>query len=76
MSRTFEQGWAAKPFAEQFPQMDSKEADRLDRLNRAITDLYMADMLTDSQVKAIREKKMPRAVGKAVAKMKATAPQK
>lgn len=75
MSGTFEQGWAARPFAEQFPQMDAKEAGRLDRLNRAITDLYMADMLTDSQVKAIREKKMPRAVGKAVAKMKAPARQ-
>lgn len=73
MSRTFEQGWAARPFAEQFPQMDAKEAERLDRLNHAITDLYMADMLTDSQVKAIREKKMPKAVSKAVAKMKASA---
>mgnify|MGYP003588671706 CR=1 FL=1 len=75
MSRTFEQGWAARPFAEQFPEMDAKEAERLDRLNHAITDLYMADMPTDSQVKAIREKKMPRAVGKAVAKMKAPARQ-
>lgn len=75
MTGTFEQGWAAKPFAEQFPQMEAKEAERLDRLNHAITDLYMADMLTDSQVKAIREKKMPRVVGKAVAKMKAPARQ-
>lgn len=73
MQRTFEQGWAARPFAEQFPEMDVKEAERLDRLNSAITDLYMADMLTDSQAKAIREKKMPKAVSKAVAKMKASA---
>ena len=70
MTGTFEQGWAARPFAEQFPKMDAKEAERLDRLNHAITDLYMADMLTDSQVKAIREKKMPKAVSKAVAKIK------
>ncbi|WP_187375340.1 hypothetical protein [Pseudomonas massiliensis] len=66
MPGTFEQGWAARPFAEQFPEMDAKEAERLDRLNHAITYLYMADMLTDSQVKAIREKKFPRVVTKAV----------
>lgn len=53
--------------------MDAKDAERLDRLNHAITDLYMADMLTDSQIKAIREKKMPKAVSKAVARMKASA---
>lgn len=66
MAQTFEQGWAARPFAEQFPEMNAKEALRLDRLNHAITDLYMAEMLTDSQVKAIREKKFPRVVTKAV----------
>ncbi len=73
MTQTFEQGWAARSFAEQFPSMDAKDAERLDRLNHAITDLYMADMLTDSQIKAIREKKMPKAVGKAVAKMRKSA---
>lgn len=62
MSRTFEQGWAARPFKEQFPELSDKAATHLDRLNRAITDLYMADMLTDSQVKALRERKMPKAV--------------
>ena len=66
MSRTFEQGWAARPFKEQFPELSDKAATHLDRLNRAITDLYMADMLTDSQVKALREKKFPRVVTKAV----------
>ena len=66
MSRTFEQGWAARPFKEQFPELSDKAATHLDRLNRAITDLYMADMLTDSQHKALREKKFPRVVTKAV----------
>ena len=73
MTQTFEQGWAARSFSEQFPNMDAKDALHLDRLNRAVTDLYMADMLTDSQIKAIREKKMPKAVSKAVAKMRASA---
>ena len=73
MTQTFEQGWAARSFGEQFPGMDAKDAERLDRLNHAITALYMADMLTDSQIKAIREKKMPKAVSKAVARMKASA---
>lgn len=66
MNKTFEQGWAAKPFAEQFPEMKIAEADRLDRLNHAITELYMAEMITDSQMKAIREKKMPKAVMRAL----------
>jgi len=66
MAQTFEQGWAARPFAEQFPELEIQQALRLDRLNHAITDLYMAEMLTDSQVKAIREKKFPRVVTKAV----------
>lgn len=66
MSRTFEQGWAARPFAEQFPEMDAKEARHLDHINTSITTLYMAGLLTDSQVKAIREKKFPRVVTKAV----------
>lgn len=68
MARTFEQGWAARPFKEQFPELDDKAAERLDRLNRGITDLYMGDLLTDSQVKVIREKKMPKVVAQALRK--------
>lgn len=63
MSRTFEQGWAARPFKEQFPELPDREAARLDRLNAAITDMVMADLLTDSQVAAIRQKKFPKLVG-------------
>lgn len=66
MSGTFEQGWAARPFAQQFPEMNADEAKRLDHINTSITTLYMAGLLTDSQVKAIREKKFPRVVTKAV----------
>lgn len=66
MSGTFEQGWAARPFAEQFPEMDKGQAERLDTLNKSITALYMAGMLTDSQQRELREKKFPKVVTKAV----------
>lgn len=66
MSRTFEQGWAARPFAEQFPQMDAKEAERLDHINTSITTLYLAGLLTDKQANEIRTKKFPKVVTKAV----------
>lgn len=66
MSNTFEQGWAARPFKEQFPELSDKEAERLDRLNIGITDLLMADLLTDSQARAIRQKRFPKVVGHAV----------
>ena len=62
MSKTFEQGWAARPFKEQFPALDDKNAERLDKLNHAITLLRVNGMLTDSAHRDIREKKMPKAV--------------
>lgn len=64
--RTFEQGWAARPFKEQFPDMPEREAARLDRLNAAITDMVMAGLLTDSQASAIRQKKFPKLVSEVV----------
>ena len=67
--RTFEQGWAAKPFKEQFPDMDTDVATRLDRINEAITTLFLEDMITDSQMIAIRQKKFLKMVGREVAKM-------
>lgn len=63
---TFEQGWAARPFKEQFPQLTDAEAEHLDKLNQYITYLRFADMLTDSQADTMRQKKMPRAVSKAL----------
>lgn len=60
--RTFEQGWGAKPFKEQFPELADSQAKRLDDLNHAITTLSVHGFLTDSQIKIIREKKMPKSV--------------
>ena len=67
--RTFEQGWAARPFKEQFPDMDEDTAGRLDKINSAITTLFLEDMITESQMHSIRQKKFPKMVGREVAKM-------
>ena len=66
MKDTFEQGWSARPFKEQFPELTDAEANKLDEVNKAISTLYFDDMLTDSQLDAIRGKKFPRLVSKAV----------
>lgn len=66
MTTTFEQGWAARPFKEQFPELPDREAARLDRLNAAITDMSMADLLTSSQRAAIRQKRFPKLVSEVV----------
>lgn len=68
MSETFEQGWAARPFAEQFPELPADRAEYLDRLNRGITDLYLADLITPSQMDSIRQKRFPKVVGYEVGK--------
>lgn len=67
---TFEQGWAARPFKEQFPEMDIRDAEHLDRLNHSITDMLLSGLLTDSQVRDIRQKKFPRVVSGYVSKIK------
>ena len=59
MKDTFEQGWSARPFKEQFPELDDIEAQKLDKVNEAISTLYFDDMLTDGQLDAIRGKKIP-----------------
>lgn len=68
MSDSFEQGWAARPFKEQFPELSDKEAAMLDRLNMSITDMLVNDLLTDSQADAIRQKRFPKLVGATVRK--------
>lgn len=68
MSETFEQGWAARPFKEQFPELSHKEAKRLDDINAAITLLSIVGILTFGQSDAIRQKKMPKVVSAAIAK--------
>ena len=67
--RTFEQGWAAKPFKEQFPGMDESAAGHLDEINSAITTLLVGGMITYSQMTTIREKKFPKLVGQEIDKM-------
>ena len=66
MSQTLEQGWAARPFKEQFPFLPDMEAERLDRLNKAIMDMVMADLITNSQLDSIRHKRFPKLVGEVV----------
>ena len=67
--RTFNQGWSANSFKIQFPDMDTDVATRLDRINEAITTLFLEDMITESQMHTIRQKKFPKMVGREVAKM-------
>ena len=66
MKVTFEQGWSARPFKEQFPELADAEAQRLDKVNEGIYRLYFDDMLTDDQLYTIRDKKFPRLVSEAV----------
>lgn len=68
MSETFEQGWSARPFKEQFPELSDSAAEQLDKINEAITRLYMSHCLTTGQMDAIRSKKFPKIVSKAIAK--------
>lgn len=68
MKKTFEQGWAARSFKEQFPDLSDKDAVHLDQVNHAITMLLMADMITSSQCSAIRQKRFPKLVSKLVNK--------
>lgn len=67
MKETFEQGWLARPFKNQFPELSDAEANSLDDCNEAITLLYMCDLITGSQKDVIRQKKMPKLVTKTIA---------
>ena len=66
MKVTFAQGWTARPFKEQFPELTDTEAQKLGKLNEAITMLYLDDLLTDEQLYAIRDEKFPRLVSEIV----------
>lgn len=68
MKETFDQGWAADPFKEQFPEMSDRDASHLDEINKAITLLSMADMITYSQFNNIRQKRFPKLVSDYVSK--------
>ena len=70
MKKTFEQGWAADPFKDQFPELEEKDAKHLDNVNHAITMLLLSDMITSSQCDNIRSKRFPKLVSKYVNKAK------
>lgn len=72
MIRQLIQGWNAPPMAEQFPELPVAVTHRLEAINMAITELRIADLLTDAQVNAIRGKKFPALVGRELAKVKPT----
>lgn len=67
MSTTFEQGWAARPFKEQFPQLSDASAERLDAINEAITTVYVGGIATHGWVDQIRKTKFPKIVAEALA---------
>ncbi len=70
---TFEQGWAARPFAEQFPELPAGRAAWLDQLNRSLTDVYLSGLITDSAADAARRKKFPKIVSKELEKARSAA---
>lgn len=75
MADTFEQGWAARPFKKQFPELSNSDAQKLDEINEAITLLSLTDMLTNSQFDAIRSKRFPKMVSRLVHKARREATQ-
>ena len=62
MKITFEQGWSAHPFKEQFPELTEAEAKKLDEVNKAICLLYFSDLITHAQNVSIRNTKFPKLV--------------
>ena len=70
---TFDQGWAARPFAEQFPELPADRAAWLDRLNMGITDMLLSGLMTESAVAAARSRKFPKLVSKELRKARQTA---
>ena len=64
MKDTFEQGWSARPFKEQFPELSDTDARKLDEVNKAIYLLYLSDMTTHAQNVSIRNTKFPKLVKK------------
>ena len=62
MKDTFEQGWSARPFKEQFPELSDTDARKLDEVNKAIYLLYLSDMTTHAQNVSIRNTKFPKMV--------------
>ena len=70
---TFEQGWAARPFGEQFPELPPDRAAWLDRLNLGITDMRLSGLMTDAASDTARYKKFPKIVAQELAKARRAA---
>ena len=62
MKVTFEQGWSARPFKEQFSELSEADARKLDEVNKAICLLYFSDLITHAQNVSIRNTKFPKMV--------------
>ena len=62
MKITFEQGWSARPFKEQFSELSEADARKLDEVNKAIYLLYFTDLITHAQNVSIRNTKFPKLV--------------
>ena len=62
MKVAFEQGWSARPFKEQFPELSDAAARKLDEVNKAICLLYLTDLITHAQNVSIRNTKFPKLV--------------
>ena len=62
MKITFEQGWSARPFKEQFSELSEADAKKLDEVNKAICLLYLTDLITHAQNVSIRNTKFPKLV--------------
>ena len=62
MKVTFEQGWSASSFKEQFPELSDADARKLDEVNKAICLLYFTDLITHAQNVSIRNTKFPKMV--------------
>ena len=70
---TFEQGWAARPFAEQFPELPADRAAWLDRLNAGITNMLLSGLMTQAAADTARHKKFPKLVSEELAKARRAA---
>lgn len=66
MPETFEQGWSAAPFKEQFPELSDTAAGLLDKVNHAITLLSIHGVITDSEMHKARQTRFPKLVASAL----------
>ena len=73
MPETFEQGWSAAPFKEQFPELSDTAAGLLDKVNHAITLLAIHEIITEPEEDKARQKRFPKLVASALKKSRGAA---